>query len=308
MISFASYGRKTYLRLRSTAMTYALDLDPDFRPTPTLDRLAAETFRFAGGEPHVKLPADAPVAGARVVVSQRARSWDDLGLLAVAVDALRRAGAVRVELVLPYFPGARQDRVMVPGEPLTVKVYADFVNALALDAVTIYDPHSSVAPALLDRVRVVDNVGFAGAVLRQLPAETVLVAPDAGAQKKVYHVAAALGGRAVVEAGKRRDVRTGALSGFHVYADALAGAPCLVLDDICDGGGTFLGLAGALRDAGAGDLYLAVSHGIFSRGLDALAGAYRRVYCTDAFATTPPHPALTQVPLAGLLPADAPAS
>ena len=285
-------------------MTAALDLDPAFRPYPGLPSLVAETFRFAGGEPHIKLSEPALVHGARVVITQRARDWNAIGLLAVAVDALRRAGAVHVELLLPYFPGARQDRVMVAGEPLTAKVYTDFVNALALDAITIYDPHSSVTPALLNRVRAVDNVAFAKVCLDELPADTLLVAPDAGAHKKVYDVARALGGREVVEAGKRRDVRTGTLSGFHVYADDLARRPCLILDDICDGGGTFLGLAGALREANAGDLFLAVSHGIFSRGLDELAVAYRRVFCTDAFATPPPHPGLRLVPLAGLLPGE----
>ena len=280
--------------------TRALHLDPEFRPYPTLAPIDYEAFVFSGGEPHVKL-AETDLAGAHVHVTHRAKSWNDLGLLAVACDALRRAGAGSLELTLPYFPGARQDRVMVAGEALTVKVYASFLNALDFTRVTVFDPHSEVAPALLERPRVVSNVGFAKAVLDTLPADTLLVSPDAGAQKKVYKVAQALDGVPVIEGGKRRDVKTGALSGFHVYADDLGGRPVLLLDDICDGGGTFLGLAGALKEKGAGDLYLAVSHGIFSKGLGALAEVFTKVYCTDAFDTPEAHASLEVIPLARLL-------
>ena len=198
-----------------THPAYVLHLDPQFRIYDHLESLAFESFTFAGGEPHIKLGA--VPAGASVLVTQRVRSWQDLGMLAVAVDALRRAGAGELGLFLPYLPGARQDRVMVPGEPLTVRVYCDFINSLSLNHVTIFDPHSSVAPALLDRVRVVDSAAFAKTVLADLPNDTLLVAPDAGAQKKVYDVAQALGGISVLECGKHRDVRTGALTGFAVY-------------------------------------------------------------------------------------------
>ena len=292
-------------------MTRALHLDPGFRPYATLGVIPFEAFTFSGGEPHVKL-GDSDLAGAHVHVTHRAKTWNDLGLLATACDALRRAGAASLELTLPYFPGARQDRVMVAGEALTVKVYAGFLNALAFTCVTVFDPHSEVAPALLDRPRVVSNVGFAKAVLDALPADTLLVSPDAGAQKKVYKVAQALAiewgagaplrSRDVVEGGKRRDVKTGALSGFHVYGGDLGGRPCLLLDDVCDGGGTFLGLAEALKAKGAGELYLAVSHGIFSKGMGALSEVFTKVYCTDAFDTPEAHDSLDVVPLAGLLP------
>ena len=57
-----------------------------------------------------------------------------------------------INLFLPYFPGARQDRVMVAGESLTVKVYANLINDLKLNKVTIFDPHSDVTPALLEKV------------------------------------------------------------------------------------------------------------------------------------------------------------
>ncbi len=282
-------------------MAYALHLDPLFEPYSHLQPLAYETFIFAGGEPHIKL-GNKDLTGATVHVTTRVRNWQDLGLLAIAFDALQRAGATHIELTLPYFPGARQDRLMIPGEALTVKVYADFINQLSPKQVTIFDPHSEVAPALLHRVRVVSNVGFAKQVLSVLPQDCLLVSPDAGASKKIFKVAAQTTATDVIECGKRRDVRTGALSGFTVFADDLGGRACLILDDICDGGGTFLGLAKQLKQHHAGPLYLAVSHGIFSRGVEALTAAFDKVFCTDAFSTLAPQPGLQQIALATLLP------
>ena len=286
---------------KASRPSFALHLDRGFTPYAALEEVQYEAFVFAGGEPHIKLEAT-QLPGAHVHITQRTTSFNDLGLLAVTCDALRRAGAASLELTLPYFPGARQDRVMVPGEPLTAKVYATFINQLSLKQVTVFDPHSDVVPALLNAPRVISNVGFAKRVLGGLPAETFLVSPDAGALKKVYAVAAAIGEHRVIEGSKHRDVRTGALSGFSVSETDLNRRPCLILDDICDGGGTFVGLAEALRNANAGDLYLAVSHGIFSRGLDELAQVFTKVYCTDAFSTPPVHAQLEVVPLDELLP------
>ena len=82
---------------------------------------------------------------------------------------------------------------------------------------------------------------------------------------------------------KIRDVKTRKLSGFKVYADDLQGRDCLVVDDICDGGGTFLGLAKELKAKNAGKLYLAVSHGIFSRGVERLLEHYDGVFSTNSF-------------------------
>ena len=273
-----------------------LALDPAFQPFPDLPLLTHETFIFAGGEPHLKLALpDTPPA--RVQISHRLCSSADVVLLLLAVDALRRAGVDRIDAFLPYFPGGRQDRPMVGGEPLSAKVYAQLINGADLNRMTIYDAHSDVTPALLDRCAALTNHRYVATIVRELPANLLLIAPDGGALKKVHHLAAALQDYPVITCEKSRDVRTGALSGFRVHAEQLYQQPCLIVDDICDGGGTFLGLAEALKAKGAGPLYLAVSHGIFSKGIEALAEAFDRVFATDAFRHTVQHPALTTIPL-----------
>ena len=109
-----------------------------------------------------------------------------------------------------------------------------------------------------------------------------LISPDGGALKKIYKVSEYLGGIDVVECSKSRDVKTGKLSGFKVYDDNLQGIDCLIVDDICDGGGTFIGLAEELKNKNAGKLYLAVSHGIFNKGFEAM-NAFERIFTTDSF-------------------------
>jgi len=269
-----------------------LNLDQQFRPWPDED-IHFESFVFAGGEPHIKIHAD--LAGSPVKVAHRINSFNDLGLLCIAVDALSRMGAILDTLFIPYFPAARQDRVMVTGEALSVKVYANIINALGFRKVLVLDAHSEVTPALVDNCEVIPNYTFIKEILNRIGKPVVLVSPDGGALKKIYKLSEYLGGVPVVECGKTRDVSTGKLSGFKVYADNLEGAHCLVVDDICDGGGTFIGLAEALKSKGAGLLYLAVSHGIFSKGLDVLTGYYDHIYTTTSIREIH-HDVLTQIP------------
>lgn len=258
-----------------------LNLDNQFNPYAATDTIPFEAFVFPGGEPHLRIQV--PIDPQQLIrISHRVRSFADMGTLLLAVDALRRMGAQRMSLFLPYFPGARQDRAMVAGEPLTVKVYADMINALGFETVTVFDPHSEVTPALLDRCRVYPNFDFVREVIKQIGGAPLLVSPDGGALKKIYKLSEALGGLDVVECSKSRDVKTGTLSGFKVYADDLQGRDCLIVDDICDGGGTFVGLAERLQAHGAGKLYLAVSHGIFSKGFEGLKAVFERVFTTDS--------------------------
>jgi ribose-phosphate pyrophosphokinase len=257
------------------------NLDKNFNPHQATQMVQFESFVFAGGEPHLKINPDFDTQEP-ISLTHRLNSFQDVGLLCMAVDALRRMGVIHIHLYIPYFPAARQDRVMIAGEPLSVKVYADIINALHLDSVTIYDAHSEVAPALLERCVNIANHDFIQKVVAKIGKKVLLISPDGGALKKIYKVSEALGGVEVIECSKTREVKTGKLSSFKVYSDDLQGKDCLIVDDICDGGGTFIGLAEALNARNAGNLYLAVSHGIFSKGLDDLGGYFTEIFTTDS--------------------------
>ncbi|WP_294818188.1 ribose-phosphate diphosphokinase [uncultured Flavobacterium sp.] len=257
-----------------------LNLDPAFTPISETE-IAFECFTFYGGEPHIKIEPGFDI-GEPVTITHRLDSFNRLGEICVAADALKRMGVQKMNLFIPYFPGARQDRIMIPGEPLTVKVYADIINAMGFSEVMVFDPHSEVAPALINNCKIVLNYAFIAEVIEATGTNVKLISPDGGALKKIYKVSEYLGGREVVECSKSRDVKTGRLSGFKVYEDDLAGADCLIVDDICDGGGTFAGLAEELKKKNAGRLFLAVSHGIFSKGFE-MFGDFDKIFTTNSF-------------------------
>jgi len=260
-----------------------LNLDSNFSPLGT-NTVKYASFIFSGGEPHVKIESDLMLVR-EVTITTRIKSFNDFGILLCAVDALKRMGIEKINVFMPYFPGARQDRIMVPGEALTVKIYADILNNLNLNSIKIYDPHSEVTPAVLNNCEVLNNHQFIKKVMGKIDREVLLISPDGGALKKIYQVSEALGGIAVIECSKRRNTRSGELAGFKVYEEDLKGKDCLIVDDICDGGGTFIGLAKELKKKNAGELYLAVSHGIFSKGIEELKMYYTQLFTTDSFNT-----------------------
>lgn len=208
------------------------------------------------------------------------------------VDALNRAkaddrsmsGCEYIDkLVLPYLPGARQDRTNPTGDVLfTAYSVAKMINeAYFPSGVISLDPHSQVMPGMIQNFREypLENV------VKQIPTKYAgVIAPDKGAKGRAERVAGALG-LPIFYGGKTRDVRTGGLTGFTLEG-LIAGTNnrhFLVVDDICDGGGTFIGLADKIHQQSCtADLY--VSHGIFSRGFNGLDAAFQNVYTTDSFA------------------------
>jgi ribose-phosphate pyrophosphokinase len=274
-----------------------LNLDKDFKPFDG-EEIQFESFTFSGGEPHIKINPDFDKSES-IAIAHRLNSFNDLGLLCLAVDALQRMDAKAETLIVPYFPSARQDRVMIKGEPLSVKVYADIINQMQFKKVIVFDAHSEVTPALLNHCEVVTNHGFVQKVIESIGNEVTLISPDGGALKKIYKVSEYLGGLEVVECSKSRNVKTGKLTGFKVYSEDLNGRDCLIVDDICDGGGTFVGLVEELKKKNAGKLYLAVSHGIFSKGFEGL-NCFERIFTTDSFKNFDGQP-ITQFQLRGLL-------
>lgn len=267
--------------INAKTKTMVLNLDPKFKPFTTEEEIIFQNFTFSGGEPHIKIEPNFDI-NQKITITQRLNSFNDLGLLCIAVDALRRIGVNDMELFIPYFPAARQDRVMIKGEPLSVKVYADIINGMEFNKVYVFDAHSEVTPALVNNCEVIPNHTFIEAVTKSIGNDVKLISPDGGALKKIYKVSEFLGGVEVVECSKSRDVKTGRLSGFKVYNDDLQGADCLIVDDICDGGGTFVGLAEELKNKNAGKLYLAVSHGIFNKGFTVL-DCFEKIFTTNSF-------------------------
>ncbi len=242
-----------------------------------------ELKKFAGGECHVKLHGDFN-ENDRIRINTRLNNSDDVMNLCLTVDALRNMYVNYIEVFIPYIPYARQDRVMVPGEPLSIKVFANIINALKLNKVIVFDAHSEVSVALLDNCQNIVNHEMVKYFLKELNLKDyVLVSPDLGAYKKVDKLAQKLEYKKNIATGiKIRDLATGQIIKSDVNTDDLKGQSCIIIDDICDGGRTFIELAKALKEKNAGDLYFVASHGIFSHNaIDRLKEAGFKNVCSS---------------------------
>lgn len=223
-----------------------------------------ESFRYPAGESHVRVREHTGIAALQVIEAT-ASSFDDLGQVITANHIIEFNGGA-VQWYLPYFPFARHDRRNDAVDGFELQVAMQMVSELD---VVIADPHSDVSGQLrhFPQRQVVALFEESGA----FDNNPIVVIPDIGAAKKAQTWAA---GRTTVQALKHRDPATGKLSGFQVMADDLGRRPCIIVDDICDGGGTFLGLAAELKAKNAGPLTLAVTHGLFTKGLEALGEAF----------------------------------
>jgi ribose-phosphate pyrophosphokinase len=241
-----------------------------------------KSFIFAGGEVQVRIEDPEPPATPPpdVLIQASITSANAFMELLLLTDAVRRSyHDPRIHLVCPYLPYARQDRVAYPGEALSVAVACRMLNAQQYASVEVWDAHSDVSLALLDRVRHRPASDFAGPIIT---VNDVIVAPDQGAVKRARGCAS-LAGVPLVLAEKIRSTDTRAITGTKVHSDPIGDRDFLIIDDICDGGRTFIELAKVLRPLTRGRVKLFVTHGIFSAGFDPLRADFDRIYVANAF-------------------------
>lgn len=248
--------------------------------------LAYEMFKFSGGEIQIRLIDRYSHGG--VHIEANIMSSDDLMTVLLLTDALKRQYAHRITLEIPYLPYSRQDRVCAIGEALSIKVFAAFINAQDYAEVVTWDAHSDVGPALINRCRnIPPDINVHLTMVKMMTKERrniVLVAPDAGAIKKVNQVAKYCK-LPYITASKIRDVNSGEISGTSIDHSVLHhDTHYLIVDDICDGGRTFVELAKELRKASP-FISLYVTHGIFSRGFKVFESLINHIYCAN-----PMHP------------------
>ncbi|AUI87728.1 ribose-phosphate pyrophosphokinase [Vibrio azureus] len=248
-----------------------------------------ESFTFSGGEEHVRFEAFCADNLSKIEILERVTDSSKVMRLMLAVDALKRMTneSLPIELVIPYFPYARQDRVCVKGEALGASVMANIINSLGFSKVTVWDAHSDVSPALLERVINIPQIKLLekcdDLAQRLSSGKLTLVSPDAGAAKKTIKIAETFNGEPeVIQAQKVRNLKTGEIVKTEILGD-VKDKNVLITDDICDGGRTFIELAKELKAKGAKEISLFVTHGIFSNGLSVFDGLIEHIYTTDSF-------------------------
>lgn len=260
-----------------------------------ISELHYEKMGFSGGEVHVRI-IDIATRQCRVEevwIGGPVLNSDQMMELFLLTNAIREYyyRRINVNFQTGYLPYARQDRVCSDGEALSIKVFCDLLNIQDYKRVLILDPHSDVTPALINNCHVIQAIDiitqdFESAYgLREIlnNPQTILVSPDAGANKKTLDLAKEFGGLQVVRADKVRDTKTGDITGTEVFCDDFEGKDVLIPDDICDGGRTFIELSKVLKTRNVGKVYLYVSHGIFSKGLEVLEEHFDHIWTTDSF-------------------------
>jgi ribose-phosphate pyrophosphokinase len=280
-------------------MTRAVILNNDLKKSflahkEDLALIEFDKFVFNGGESHIRIKEDLDYLTSNtdaVVFVTKLKTAQDITDLAIAVDAIDNLGSgASFHLLLGYLPGGRQDRVCNPGEALSSKVYANLINSIAdWDSIQFIDAHSDVMPALLNNSYSVDNKLFVDKAIEALDLDDItLISPDAGANKKVLSLAQHLIETSnhsveVVRADKNRDLATGNIVETIVYAHDLSDRDCVIVDDICDGGRTFIELAKVLKAKGARNVILIVTHGIFSKGFGPVLEYVDQIVTTNSF-------------------------
>ena len=170
---------------------------------------------------------------------------------------LDEAGCPSPTLYLPYLPNSRMDRVKNESDVFTLKYFCEVINSLNFSKVVVRDAHSNVALALLDRVYQEPIDTYIYEVLKDMDENTILFFPDEGAMKRYsnyFHIPYAFGM-------KKRNWETGKIEGLEVInKEIVKDKNILIIDDICSRGGTFLYSARALKEAGAKDIYLYITH------------------------------------------------
>jgi len=255
--------------------------------------ISPTTIQFAGGELHVKLPPINLIRSDEIQIVAQIQSSNDLVELLHVKEILDRVYPDNSKiLVLPYLPYGRQDRVTEINTSFTLKTFARLINSLNFNKILTYDAHSDVSLALIDRIynmTVTELVCHKNSSIRKaieseiaVDKQITIVAPDTGASKRIIEIPTLLKADAFITLQKHRDVTNGNIT-IEPVAKQHNGV-AVIIDDICDGGATFIQAAKVLREAGFTEVWLYVTHGIFSKGLHPLfEGGIDKIFTTNSF-------------------------
>ncbi|MEP7214501.1 MAG: ribose-phosphate pyrophosphokinase [Acidobacteriota bacterium] len=240
---------------RALAEEICGELNCDLGKTTT-DRFSDGEFNFQIGE---------NVRGSDVFIIQPTCPPVDQHLmeLLIMIDTFTRASAERVTAVMPYFGYARSDKKDRPRVPIAAKLVANLITTAGADRILTMDLHASQIQGFFDIP--VDHLYAAPIVVDYFsknPIEDlIVVAPDTGGAERARAYAKRLNaGLALCD--KRRE-RANEADIMNIVGD-VRGKNCLIVDDLCDTGGTICKVAKALHEAGANDIFACFTHAVLS--------------------------------------------
>ena len=243
---------------------------------------------YPDNQPHVNVQGVFDGDEVRVIAPLRS-SLDVMHLLQVS-NALDNLFAKKKQLIIPYLMGARFDRLMESGDSVDLRVVADLINSCGFERVWLVDVHSDVALQLIHRSTNITNRFL---VEHYTQPNAVLICPDAGAAKKT---ASYMDWNRrltdVVTCVKHRDLSNGQIVLRVLEPEKCKGRFCVIIDDICDGGATFLAIAKQIEPV---HLTLIVTHGIFSKGFRELEEQFNEIVTSNSYGNTAASKRITTV-------------
>lgn len=220
--------------------------------------------RFADGEVNINI--NETVRGHHVFVVQPTNNPvnENLMELLVMIDALKRASAQTINVIVPYYGYSRQDRKAAPRQAISAKLVANLIQVAGASRILIMDLHAAQIQGFFDIP--VDHFEalpiFADYFKKKDLEDVVVVSPDHGGVTRARNLARALDNKPIAIIDKRRPEPNKA-EVMNIIGD-IAGKTCIMIDDMIDTAGSICAGAQALIDAGAKEVYACATHPIFS--------------------------------------------
>ena len=190
---------------------------------------------------------------------------DRLMELLVCVDAVKRASAKEIAVIVPYYGYARQDRKAAARQPITAKLVADMLMIAGIDRIVTVDLHAQQIQGFFDIAT--DDLTFIPLIAKYFENKfnkedtIVVVSPDHGGTVRARGLAERL--EAPIAIIDKRRPRANVVEVSNVIGD-VKDKTCIVVDDICDTGGSLVAGVNLLKEYGAKEIYTCVTHGVFS--------------------------------------------
>ena len=220
--------------------------------------------KFADGEIYIEINENIRGNSIFIIQSVSSPANDNLMELLLCIDALKRSSAKNITAVIPYFGYARQDRKVVPRTSISAKLVSNLITKAGADRVVTVDLHAGQIQGFFDIP--VDNLFatpiFARHIKKKIKSKKIIcVAPDVGGTERARALGKLLNvGLAIVD--KRRP-KPGKSQVMNVIGN-VKDQTCIIVDDIIDSGGTIINAAKALKNRGAKEVFVYITHGVLS--------------------------------------------
>lgn len=241
---------------------------------------------FADGEVRVKGLPNLRKRSVFIIQPTAAPVNDNIMELVLLIDAARRASASEITAVIPYFGYSRQDRKEMPRVPISASAVANMILNAGADRIMTIDVHAEQSQGFV--MKPWDNLYGSYTLIPVIKKfisqeNTVIVSPDKGGVPRATGYAALLGIEEIAIVYKQRDLELSNTSKVSRLIGNVQGKNLLILDDMLDSGGTVFNSIDYLVERGAKDIYVAVTHGLFTRdSLQRLAESkIKKIIVTD---------------------------